>query len=530
MRPGPTLTLTALTIVLSFGCGRRSLFSTRNLEFKDTEGRTFSGRCDTERWSDCTFAGSIPPAPRPPGPGAPGKPVYTYRPGNPYTLVCDTWQDPKGEVRNAEQGFCRPIVCTSADDCPTFGPRNKAPSCVGGLCGDAVELDQEGARILCLAGTGAPTSPPSPLQNERWANATDACRSKQRCTVPPECRQPTGLPPAPRDDRARADEGLPPIKPLREAKKLATLHAKPLREGLAIDGDRLYVGVHWSGLVDHESRLLRLPVSGGPLEKVASSNTFAGTLAAGGGTLVWLTSTAMGLRAGTAAPRELPLSRTSAIALDGPNAWVCQNDRILLVTLTDGKSQPLGKLGTSTAGGMLRDCHLTIDAESVYASYTLHDPNATKSTSVVERVSKKDGAASKLVEEKGARDVGVDAERIYWAVSGTSKVVQPGNHWTPTLSRPNPDGAIRVLAKTGQKNEPVTLASGEYAPRSVLVDARHVYWRSAHGIRRVSKAGGSAELVVKVDAPYDGDEQDFVADESNLYWVTEDGDLMTAPK
>jgi hypothetical protein len=98
--------------------------------------------------------------------------------------------------------------------------------------------------------------------------------------------------------------------------------------------------------------------------------------------------------------------------------------------------------------------------------------------------------------DTGPRHVALDAQRAYWLTS---------------------DGLVRARAKD-LKEPAVTLASGQTAAESVIVDDRYVYWTTwvaSGAVSRVRKTGGPVEVLASGQSYAYGITQDC----STIYWT-----------
>jgi hypothetical protein len=142
-------------------------------ELADTEGRTFSARC--ERSGACVLAQSS---------GAKredGKSAQALLQTGRLIGVCDV--EP-GQPPSAPSD-CRALVCQKDSDCPP-GHGLKDGQCMNALCTDAAQpLGSSDSVMLCLAGSGLGRD--QPRQVERFALGLN-CGTP--CKVPAPCRQP----------------------------------------------------------------------------------------------------------------------------------------------------------------------------------------------------------------------------------------------------------------------------------------------------------------------------------------------------
>ena len=135
------------------------------LSLQDSEGRSFSARCQ-EELSSCVLEQQS-------GPRAGGA-APSLRAGGRYIGVCDSPHD----------ADCRLLTCSSDSACPAPG-RAPSGSCIGGLCVDPRrEIATSDAVMLCLAGSGLGHA--EARQVERYALALN-CGTP--CRVPAPCER-----------------------------------------------------------------------------------------------------------------------------------------------------------------------------------------------------------------------------------------------------------------------------------------------------------------------------------------------------
>ena len=162
--------LVCISLVLSCLGGCKSI-SERKLV--DTEGRTFSARC--ERNGACTLS-QTSGAERKDGKSA----QVLLRTGR-VVGICDV--EP-GQAPGAPSD-CSALVCQTDADCPP-GNGLKDGQCLNALCTDPAQaLDSSDSVMLCLAGSGLGRD--GPVQVERFALGLN-CGSP--CKIPAPCRKP----------------------------------------------------------------------------------------------------------------------------------------------------------------------------------------------------------------------------------------------------------------------------------------------------------------------------------------------------
>jgi hypothetical protein len=162
----------------------------KSLTVNDTEGRSFTytpGKADSLGELTSSSAPARPPL---------GRRVvrlgFVLTKESRYVGVCDGYDDGASHgVLSTNDSRCRPLTCTSAAQCPPVvcGDGPEVTGCLNGLCGCAKDPMTAGdVRLLCLAGTGPPLVPDTPLQEVREQEAIQAC--EPTCTVPADCRKP----------------------------------------------------------------------------------------------------------------------------------------------------------------------------------------------------------------------------------------------------------------------------------------------------------------------------------------------------
>ena len=135
---------------------------------KDTEGRTFSLRCQD---GGCTVTQTS-------GPEGRGKPRL-HATGHVLSVCDDLGTPPAPEA-------CRPLICAVNDDCPVPLGEPSEVTCSRGLCvNSSQELRTSDSVTLCLAGTGLGRR--TAEQAERYALGLNC---GQPCVVPSACQQP----------------------------------------------------------------------------------------------------------------------------------------------------------------------------------------------------------------------------------------------------------------------------------------------------------------------------------------------------
>jgi hypothetical protein len=158
-------------LALLTGAGACKSVSERTIT--DTEGRTFSARC--ERTGACTFT-QLSGVTRKNGKSAQAL-LQTGR----VIGLCDV--EPGGSP--GAPSDCRAVVCQADSDCPPIHGL-KDGQCLNALCTDQSQsLGSNDSVMLCLAGSGLGRD--QPRQVERFALGLN-CGAP--CKVPAPCRQP----------------------------------------------------------------------------------------------------------------------------------------------------------------------------------------------------------------------------------------------------------------------------------------------------------------------------------------------------
>lgn len=163
----PRTFCTLLVSCLTFACENRGPWSLR-----DTEGRTFEATCP--KGAACQITQKA-------GPRRADRPRQTLLVGGRLVGVCDAAEggEPQGPFD------CRPLGCTSDQDCPPLHGM-KEGQCLNRRCSDPAEaIGVQDSIMLCLAGTGLGRD--TPAQIERYALALN-CGTP--CVVPAPCQQP----------------------------------------------------------------------------------------------------------------------------------------------------------------------------------------------------------------------------------------------------------------------------------------------------------------------------------------------------
>ncbi len=158
---------------LALLAGMSACKSVSERKLADTEGRTFSAKC--ERSGACVLT-QVSGVQRKDGKSAQAL-LQTGR----LVGICDV--EP-GQAPGAPSD-CRALVCQTDGDCPP-GHGLKDGQCLNALCTDAAQrLDASDSVMLCLAGSGLGRD--QPRQVERFALGLN-CGTP--CKVPAPCRQP----------------------------------------------------------------------------------------------------------------------------------------------------------------------------------------------------------------------------------------------------------------------------------------------------------------------------------------------------
>jgi hypothetical protein len=158
---------------LAMSTGMAGCKSVSERPLTDTEGRTFSARC--ERSGACTFTQTS--GARREGAKSAQALLQTGR----LVGICDV--EP-GQAPGAPSD-CRALVCQTDADCPPDHGL-KDGQCLNALCADPAQpLNSSDSVMLCLAGAGLGRD--QPRQIERFALGLN-CGSP--CKVPAPCRQP----------------------------------------------------------------------------------------------------------------------------------------------------------------------------------------------------------------------------------------------------------------------------------------------------------------------------------------------------
>ena len=170
----PVLSWTKLLVcMLAAFAGPAGCKSLSERTVSDTEGRTFSARC--ERSGACTFTQAM--GAKRAGDQSAQALLQTGR----LIGICDV--EP-GQTPGTPAD-CRALVCQSDSDCPPHHGL-KDGQCLNALCTDPAQpLVASDSVMLCLAGTGLGRD--QPQQVERFALGLN-CGSP--CKVPAPCRQP----------------------------------------------------------------------------------------------------------------------------------------------------------------------------------------------------------------------------------------------------------------------------------------------------------------------------------------------------
>lgn len=137
--------------------------------YRDTEGRSFSARCDRERNCKIELVS---------GDHALDKKGFAfYAPGN-LVGICDVAE---GKPPDSPSD-CRALECKTDLECPP-GHGLDHGTCINGLCRETTaNIATEDAVMMCLAGTGLGTTKPDRLAMGLNCGAP--------CRVPSVCRQP----------------------------------------------------------------------------------------------------------------------------------------------------------------------------------------------------------------------------------------------------------------------------------------------------------------------------------------------------
>lgn len=115
------------------------------------------------------------------------------------------------------------------------------------------------------------------------------------------------------------------------------------------------------------------------------------------------------------------------------------------------------------------------------------------------------------------RSLTLDATHLYWANVGTLDT-----------SKPSADGSIMMLPMSG--GVPTTLASAQDDPRNIVVDRSSVYWGTSTAIMKVALPGGTPTILVS------GAERPCLAvDDAHVYWTnalssTSGGSVWKVPR
>jgi hypothetical protein len=490
--------------------------------FHDTEGREFHVDAMPETWVRARMLSSATAHPREGCQGDDGG--FALQFFGRYDAVCDA-----GTCAEASAGYCRPIVCESDGDCPRWMRDGEASTCLAGLCGRASHfIAASDSRLLCLAGTGAPATPPTREQQDRHALAGALCTFRSECRPATVCRSPGTLPPS------RAKDDVSERLPREVARAVPEVVAQIPGTAYwpaSFDGEAFFVPV-WRELIDGESHeVFRVAADGssvaslGTVDRPGPETLFhAGVLHTWGPPpYPWFTQR----------PGEERVTRRGYLqspVIDGGDLYGI--DRDALVSIDLARDAKVERASVSD----VRNHGMHADETSLYFVVDLHDELA------IVRVPKKGGplvelarvpdAVSRYMEQHppgpGADAFpplpelrfAVDDERVYWTYAG-SVVYRDGDNV------PNADGLVQSVRKSGGPIE--TLVKGERAPTWLLVDADHLYWSSTLGVRRAPKGGGESELLAARRARDDGGPQLF-QDRDHLYWINTDGEVIRVAK
>ncbi len=161
-----------LCVAIALACAISGCRRVSERTLTDTEGRTFTAKCDRQGKCDLARKKADSVASDKSG-------VVLHAPGR-FVSVCDASSAAPAEITD-----CRILVCGKDDECP---PKHGLPdgACVNGLCTEpANAVGQEDAILLCMSGTGLGRS--SPAQADRYALAKN-CGTP--CIIPTPCRKP----------------------------------------------------------------------------------------------------------------------------------------------------------------------------------------------------------------------------------------------------------------------------------------------------------------------------------------------------
>jgi hypothetical protein len=147
----------------------------------------------------------------------------------------------------------------------------------------------------------------------------------------------------------------------------------------------------------------------------------------------------------------------------------------------------------------LRDPHgVVVDADYMYWFDSSGAPTSLSET--LKRVPKAGGEPQVLVtNQRFPRGMVVDDNAVYWF-----EVYD------------YPKGALLRVAKTG--GEPAALATGLVAPYEMTADTEYLYWIIENSVMRISKIGGSPEVVTETGA--DINIVGIAVDRRNVYFGT----------
>jgi hypothetical protein len=311
----------------------------------------------------------------------------------------------------------------------------------------------------------------------------------------------------------------PTEAPKGSVEKFAVLGGEPDFDGLATDGESLFVALKKDG----EEVVLKVPAAGGSPTKIGALGGLANTsLRVSKGSLYWTdrgSYSVLPLSGG--APVRHPLESES-LAIDAGEVFACGKERVVKAN-GDGKPTELASYPMSNG------CALITDKFDVYWSYATGDLAHPAGVLMhVDKTGSKPG--TRVAEGDGLGSFAIDEEFVYWTQSGKAELPadEAKQPVFETRAAVKIDGSIMRAPKKG--GPPLAIATGELSPRSVLVDDKWIFWDSAIGLRRMAKSGGKPELLVSAANEQRYWRSSIVMTKSHLYWLTAGGDLLRAAK